>query len=118
MLACRDVTFLKTMRNKHITLLLLCLSLSASLLAHASGDLQPELAQNELLAAAEEQHAIGMGEQDLLDELRAYELHIALLKKALEAGDGDALESLMARAKHARDRWMAGELDDFRDEAT
>ena len=54
----------------------------------------------------------------LLDELRAYELHIALLKKALEAGDGDALESLMARAKHARDRWMAGELDDFRDEAT
>ena len=54
----------------------------------------------------------------LLDELRTYELHIALLKKALEAGDGDALESLMARAKHARDRWMAGELDDFRDEAT
>ena len=54
----------------------------------------------------------------LLDELRAYELHIDALKKALEASDGNALESLMARAKHARDRWMAGELDDFRDEAT
>lgn len=53
----------------------------------------------------------------LLGELDAYEAHIVELRKALESSDGDALEALMARAKHARDRWMAGELDGFRDEA-
>jgi prephenate dehydrogenase len=54
----------------------------------------------------------------LLRELNTYELHVAALKKALEANDGDALQNLMTRARHARDRWMAGELDGFRDEAT
>jgi len=87
MLLCRGVTFLKTMRNKHITFLLLSLSLSASLLAQASGDLQPELAQNELLAAAEEQHAIGMGEQDLLDELFAAEPKIVHKPASTKAYD-------------------------------
>ena len=53
----------------------------------------------------------------LVGELIAYEAHIVELRKALEANNGDALEMLMARAKHARDRWMAGELDGFRDEA-
>ena len=53
----------------------------------------------------------------LLAELNAYEAHIVEMRKALEASNGDALETLMARAKHARDRWMAGELDGFRDEA-
>ena len=53
----------------------------------------------------------------LLAELTAYEAHLVDLRKALEAGDGEALETLMARAKQARDRWMAGELDGFRDEA-
>ena len=53
----------------------------------------------------------------LLRELTAYEANIANLKTALESSDGVALEALMSRAKHARDRWMAGELDGFRDEA-
>ena len=78
---------LRTMRNNHITFLLLSLSLSASLLAQASGDLQPELAHNELLAAAEEQHAIGMGEQDLLDELLATEPPVARSSASSKAYD-------------------------------
>ena len=53
----------------------------------------------------------------LLRELSAYEAQLVLLREALEASDGDALQNLMARARHARDRWMAGELDGFRDEA-
>ena len=54
----------------------------------------------------------------ILRELRAYEARLAELTAALAGNDGDALEAMMARAKHARDRWMAGELDGFRDEAT
>ena len=54
----------------------------------------------------------------LLRELNAYEAHIAELRNALEASNGAALEAMMARAQLARDRWMAGELDGFRDEAT
>lgn len=54
----------------------------------------------------------------LLRELTAYEAKIANLKAALVSNDGATLEALMSRAKHARDRWMAGELDGFRDEAT
>ena len=53
----------------------------------------------------------------LLRELSAHEASIANLKAALASSDGDALESLMMRAKHARERWMAGELDGFQDEA-
>ncbi len=53
----------------------------------------------------------------LLRELNAYEAQLVVLREALEARDGDALQNLMARARHARDRWMAGELDGFRDEA-
>ncbi len=53
----------------------------------------------------------------VLRELTAYEASLANLKAALASSDGDALESLMTRAKHARDRWMAGELDGFQDEA-
>jgi prephenate dehydrogenase len=54
----------------------------------------------------------------LLRELYSFETQIAALRAALETGDSSALEGLMARAKNARDRWMAGELDEFRDEAT
>ena len=54
----------------------------------------------------------------LLRELNAYETHIVELRKALESSNGEALEMLMARARQARDQWMAGELDSFRDEAT
>ena len=53
----------------------------------------------------------------LLGELDGFTEQIVELRKALASSDGDALEALMARAKHARDRWMAGELDGFRDEA-
>ena len=53
----------------------------------------------------------------LLREINAYETQLIGLRKILEANDGDALEAMMSRAKHARDRWMAGELDKFRDEA-
>ncbi|MCY7389848.1 MAG: prephenate dehydrogenase/arogenate dehydrogenase family protein [Burkholderiales bacterium] len=54
----------------------------------------------------------------LLRELDTYEAQLSKLKRALLARDGDALEKLMARARHARDQWMAGELDGFPDEAT
>ena len=53
----------------------------------------------------------------LLRELNAYEAHIVELRNALEASNGAALEAMMTRAQLARDRWMAGELDGFRDEA-
>ena len=54
----------------------------------------------------------------LLHEVNAYETQLTGLRKMLEGNNGDALEAMMSRAKHARDRWMAGELDKFRDEAT
>ena len=54
----------------------------------------------------------------LLRELTAYEARVAELRKALAIGNGEAIEAMMQRAKHARDRWMAGELDGFRGEAT
>jgi prephenate dehydrogenase len=53
----------------------------------------------------------------LLREVNAYEVQLAALKVAIEASDGEALHGLMARARNARDRWMAGEFDGFRDEA-
>ena len=53
----------------------------------------------------------------LLHEISAYETQLIGLRKILEANDGDALEAMMSRARNARDRWMAGELDKFRDEA-
>ena len=53
----------------------------------------------------------------LLRELNAYEAQLNVLKKAIETSDGDALQNLMSRARHARDHWIAGELDEFRDEA-
>ena len=53
----------------------------------------------------------------LLRELNAYEVQLNVLKKAIETSDGDALQNLMSRARHARDHWIAGELDEFRDEA-
>ena len=54
----------------------------------------------------------------LLRELDAFDAHIVDLRKALVSADGDALEALMARSRQARDRWLAGDLDGFRDEST
>ena len=53
----------------------------------------------------------------LLRELNAYEAQLVALREALEASDGVALQNLMARARDARNRWLTGELDGFRDEA-
>lgn len=47
-----------------------------------------------------------------------YLQHAQQLRDAIAAGDEGAIEALMLRAKLARDRWLAGELDDFRDEAS
>ncbi len=53
----------------------------------------------------------------LADECRRLEMKIAQLRAAIEARDGDVLLALMQRARDARERWMAGELDGFRDDA-
>jgi len=42
----------------------------------------------------------------VLEELRRYEDGLELLRRALEAGDGTALEALFARAQEARNRWL------------
>ncbi|MBL0122552.1 MAG: prephenate dehydrogenase/arogenate dehydrogenase family protein [Betaproteobacteria bacterium] len=50
-------------------------------------------------------------------EFDRYLAHAKQLRDALAAGDGAAIEVLMARAREARDKWLAGELDHFRDES-
>ena len=39
------------------------------------------------------------------------------LRDAVAAGDGEAIDALMHRARDARDRWLAGDLEQFRDES-
>jgi prephenate dehydrogenase len=53
----------------------------------------------------------------LLDEIDRYMLHASELRAALVARDGQAIEALMTRARDARERWIAGEFDRFRDES-
>jgi len=53
----------------------------------------------------------------LVAEFDRYLEHARQLRDALAAGDGVAIEALMARAREARDKWLAGELDHFRDES-
>jgi len=53
----------------------------------------------------------------LLVEMDRYLEHAALLREALANADGTALIELMSRAREARDNWLAGELDHFRDES-
>ena len=43
----------------------------------------------------------------LLSELSKYESHLAGLRMALEAADGAAVEAVFARARAARNRWLA-----------
>ncbi len=47
-----------------------------------------------------------------------YLQHAQQLRDAIAAADESGIEALMQRAKLARDRWLAGELEDFRDEAS
>jgi prephenate dehydrogenase len=51
-------------------------------------------------------------------EFDRYLTHARQLRDAIAAGDGAAIEALMQRAQIARDRWLAGELEYFRDEAS
>lgn len=53
----------------------------------------------------------------LLAEMDAYAEKISHLRALVAASDGPALESLMSRAREARAQWLAGELDQFRDES-
>lgn len=53
----------------------------------------------------------------IADECRRMEAKLAEIRLAIEAGDGDALFALMQRARDAREKWMAGELEGFRDDA-
>jgi prephenate dehydrogenase len=53
----------------------------------------------------------------LVAEFDRYLQHAKQFRDALAAGDGAAIEALMARAREARDKWLAGELDHFRDES-
>jgi prephenate dehydrogenase len=53
----------------------------------------------------------------LLSEMDAYLEKISRMRALVASSDGPALESLMARARDARARWLAGELDQFRDES-
>ncbi len=53
----------------------------------------------------------------LVAEFDRYLQHAKQFRDALAAADGIAIEALMARAREARDKWLAGELDHFRDES-
>ena len=51
----------------------------------------------------------------LIAEFDQYLLHAQALRDAIASSDGSRIEMLMTRARKARDQWMAGELDQFRD---
>ena len=53
----------------------------------------------------------------LVPEFDRYFEHAKRMRDAVAAGDGVAIEALMARARKARDNWLAGEIDYFRDES-
>ena len=52
----------------------------------------------------------------LVPEFDRYLAHAKQLRDALASSDGVAIEMLMARAREARDKWLAGEFEHFRDE--
>lgn len=61
---------------------------------------------------------IALGNRDgLVAELDRFLEHAKQLRDALAAGDGARVEALMARAREARDQWLAGDLDNFRDQS-
>jgi prephenate dehydrogenase len=50
----------------------------------------------------------------LVGELDQFIAHAARLRECIASGDAAAIEQLMARAREAREKWQAGELDFFR----
>jgi prephenate dehydrogenase len=54
----------------------------------------------------------------LVAEFDRYLEHARELRDVIAAGDASAIEALMHRSQTARDKWLAGELDHFRDEAS
>jgi prephenate dehydrogenase len=53
----------------------------------------------------------------LVAEMDRYLAHAARLRDAVASGDASGIESLMAGARRAREQWMAGQLDQFRDDS-
>jgi prephenate dehydrogenase len=53
----------------------------------------------------------------LLSEMDAYLAHAQRLRDLIATADGDQLAALMQRSRAARAKWLAGDLDGFRDEA-
>jgi prephenate dehydrogenase len=53
----------------------------------------------------------------LLAEMDAYLAHAQRLRTQIAEADADAIEALMQRSRAARAKWLAGDLDGFRDEA-
>ena len=52
----------------------------------------------------------------LVHEFDRYLAHAKQLRDAVAAGDGVAVEALMVHAREARSKWLAGELEHFRDQ--
>ena len=52
----------------------------------------------------------------LVAEMDRYLQHATALRDAIAAGDSAAIDALMQRAQRAREHWLAGELDHFRDQ--
>lgn len=53
----------------------------------------------------------------LVQEFDRYLAHAKSLRDAIAAGDAAGIETLMSQAREARNRWLAGQLDYFNDEA-
>lgn len=53
----------------------------------------------------------------LVQEFDRYLEHAKSLRDAIAAGDAAGIEKLMSQAREARNRWLAGQLDYFNDEA-
>ena len=53
----------------------------------------------------------------LVQEFDLFLEHAKQLRNALAAGDAAAVEALMTHARESRNKWLAGELDHFRDES-
>ncbi len=54
----------------------------------------------------------------LVEEFDRYLVHAQKLRNDIANAKPDEMEQLMERARRARERWMAGDLDSFRDEAS
>jgi prephenate dehydrogenase len=53
----------------------------------------------------------------LVQEFDRYLEHVKAMRDAIAAGDATRIEALMSHAQEARDKWLAGELEFFRDDA-